>query len=117
VVAKTTTDDSSPPGAVFYSTIERLNTRISRDWSSDVCSSDLGNPDLMGNTLVWNNIGNINAGATVDLTFRVASPTNQAGTFNNTDRKSVVKGKIDVLIVSCDRITLNGYRILKLYIR
>src|SRR5207302_2976703 len=30
----------------FFFSSRRRHTRFSRDWSSDVCSSDLGDPDL-----------------------------------------------------------------------
>src|SRR3712207_5994575 len=36
---------------VFFFSSRRRHTRYWRDWSSDVCSSDLGNWDLVGNNL------------------------------------------------------------------
>jgi uncharacterized repeat protein (TIGR01451 family) len=53
-------------------------------WVYDPGSSNKGNPNVVGNQLIWNNIGNLAAGASTTVTFRVLIPQNQSGTFNNT---------------------------------
>src|SRR2546429_1910156 len=44
----------SPPAFYFFFSSRRRHTRCSRDWSSDVCSSDLGALST------WSTIGNSN---------------------------------------------------------
>src|SRR3989449_2262472 len=47
----------SPFFVFFFFSSRRRHTRCSRDWSSDVCSSDLPNtsrmPDVFGNVAAW----------------------------------------------------------------
>src|SRR5690606_40616511 len=99
------------------------NTRFSRDWSSDVCSSDLGNEDLTFYNVdasitrkgfeSLSAVGEINAGGanpSIDLEVSLQnvnlaafSPLGGEAIDNirgyASDRKSVVKGKTIV----CER--------------
>src|SRR5690606_40726445 len=40
---------------VFFFSSRRRHTRFSRDWSSDVCSSDLDNKEFKFNWIAWAN--------------------------------------------------------------
>src|SRR6266850_1956250 len=40
-------DDTGPFPGVFFFSSRRRHTRLPGDWSSDVCSSDLGRSDLV----------------------------------------------------------------------
>lgn len=53
-------------------------------WVYDPGSSNKGNPNVVGNQLIWNDIGSLAAGASTTVTFRLLLPQNQSGTFNNT---------------------------------
>src|SRR5690606_39755011 len=81
---------------LFFFSSRRRHTRFSRDWSSDVCSSDLLSAD--GEPLIWagsNRFGAILENVVMDADSRTVDFDDDSVTENtrSSDRKSVVEGK------------------------
>src|SRR5690606_40019363 len=92
----------------FFSSSRRRHTRFSRDWSSDVCSSDLSDPALVAPdryaaeiAFHWHGAGRTEAlAATLEaarVAERLSAPAEQAQLLARAldlweDRKSVVEG-------------------------
>src|SRR5690606_39805257 len=67
----------------FFFSSRRRHTRFSRDWSSDVCSSDLKGVCITHGNLTWKNLGHIvEFGLTADDTTLVCGPLYHVGGFD-----------------------------------
>src|SRR5690606_39333480 len=85
----------SMQACIFFFSSRRRHTRFSRDWSSDVCSSDLGNPNPCG-TFTWGEIEDYDVQLIMPPACSAAAPTNLTAsnlTASTADRKSRRVGK------------------------